>query len=77
MAEKLLIRDFFEYFDITCPYHCGSMMELQEAIERADPTILSKDAQWFQTWSQSGKRRKERAKQEVWRHPWYVYEEGK
>ena len=58
MAEKLLIRDFFEYFDITCPYHCGSMMELQEAIERADPTILSKDAQWFQTWSQSGKRRK-------------------
>ena len=53
------------------------MMELQEAIEKADPTILSKDAEWFRTWSQSGKRRKERAKQEVWRHPWYVYEEGK
>ena len=77
MTEKLLIRDFFEYFDKSCPYHCGRMMEVQDAIEKADPTILSKDADWFRTCSQSGKRRKERAHQEVWRHPWYVYEKRK
>ena len=75
MTEKLVIRDFFEYFDNSCPYHNGSMVELQAAIEKADPSILTKDAQWFHTWSQSGKRRKERPQQEIWRHPWYVYEE--
>ena len=51
------------------------MVALQAAIEQADPSILTKDAQWFHTWSQSGKRRKERPQQEIWRHPWYVYEE--
>ena len=45
MTEKLVIRDFFEYFDNSCPYHNGSMVELQAAIEKADPTILTKDAQ--------------------------------
>ena len=46
-------------------------MELQEAIDKADPTILTRDSEWFRTWSQSGKRRKERAHQETWKHPWY------
>ena len=71
MTKKLLIREFFEHYDKGCPYHCGSMMELQEAIDKADPTILSRDSEWFRTWSQSGKRRKERAHQETWKHPWY------
>ena len=54
--KRLMIRDFFEHFDIGCPYHCSSMSELQEVIDQADPTILRSDAQWFSTWSQSGKR---------------------
>ena len=56
MPYKLVIRDFFEHFDKECPYHCSSMTELQEAIDKADPTILQSDAEWFFTWSQSGKR---------------------
>ncbi len=54
--KRLFIREFFEYFDPTNPYHCGSMGELQEAIEKADPSILSTDADWFRTWSWGGKR---------------------
>ncbi len=56
MTYNLVIRDFFEHYDKGCPYHCSSMIELQEAIDRADPTILRSDATWFSTWSQSGKR---------------------
>jgi hypothetical protein len=54
--KRLIIRDFFEYFDDGDPYHCSSMMELQEAIDKADPTILTTDADWFHTWSWGGKR---------------------
>ena len=54
--SRLLIRDFFEYFDPECPYHLSSMTALQEAIDKADPSILQSDADWFNTWSQSGKR---------------------
>ena len=54
--SRLLIRDFFEYFDPECPYHLSSMTALQEAIDEADPSILQSDADWFNTWSQSGKR---------------------
>ncbi len=55
--ERLYIRDFFEYFDPTCPYHLASMATLQDVIDKADPTILRSDADWFSTWSTSGKRK--------------------
>ena len=45
MTKKLLIRDFFEHFDKGCPYHCASMMELQEAIDKAE-----KDMQDYDDW---------------------------
>lgn len=54
--SQLLIRDFFEYFDPGCPYHLSSMTSLQEAIDKADPSILRSDAEWFIIWSTSGKR---------------------
>ena len=54
--RRLIIRDFFEHFDPGCPYQLSSLGELQEAIEKADPSILSRDADWFHTWSWGGKR---------------------
>ncbi len=53
---RLFIRDFFEHFDPGCPYHLSSLSQLQEAIDKADPTILRSDSDWFFTWSTSGKR---------------------
>lgn len=53
--QRLVIRDFFEHFDEGNPYQCASLMELQEAIDKADPTILTTDAQWFSTWSWGGR----------------------
>ncbi len=50
------IRDFFEYFDRSDPYHLSSLSELQSAIEKADPSILSTKAEWFRTWSQAGRK---------------------
>ena len=70
MKDRLLIRDFFEYFDPGCPYHLSSMNELQEAIDKADPSILKNTSSWFRTWSQSGKRNENRKE---WIHPWYKH----
>ena len=70
MTYDLTIRDFFEFFDQGCPYHCASMMELQEAINKADPSILRSDAEWFRTWSTSGKREEGTSNSE-YVHPWY------
>tara|TARA_R100000808_G_C2077599_1_gene102683 strand:- start:214 stop:414 length:201 start_codon:yes stop_codon:yes gene_type:complete len=56
LKHPLYIRDFFENFDDSCPFHLSSLSELQEAIDKADPTILDSEANWFRTWSQSGKR---------------------
>lgn len=53
---QLVIRDFFEHFDGGNPYQCASMIELQDAIDKADPTILTTDAEWFRTWSWGGKK---------------------
>jgi hypothetical protein len=72
MKYDLVIRDFFEHFDPGCPYHCASMMELQEAINKADPSILKSDADWFRTWSISGKRGEETTRGE-YIHPWYKH----
>ena len=69
--KQLVIRDFFEHFDIGCPYHCASMTELQEAIEKADPTVLRSDADCFMTWSTSGKRT-EKSPNAKYIHPWYT-----
>lgn len=71
MKKQLSIRDFFEYFDPGCPYHLSSMAELQEAINEANPEILQSDANWFRTWSQSGKRKDTNR---TWIHPWYQYQ---
>ena len=70
MTYDLIIRDFFEHFDPGCPYHCASMLELQEAINKADSNILRSDADWFKTWSTSGKR-EEGASNSGYVHPWY------
>ena len=52
----LYLRDFFEHFDPADPYHLSSLSELQEAIKKADPSILQSSSPWFKPWQWGGKR---------------------
>ena len=56
-THPLYIRDFFEHFDPGDPHQLGSLSELQEAIQKADPSIMRSDADWYQTWKWGGKRK--------------------
>lgn len=56
MSTKQPIRllDLFRYFK-GLPHQSAAISELEEALLKADPSILNKDQPWFKTWSQSGK----------------------
>mgnify|MGYP003134978569 FL=1 len=56
-THRLYIRDFFEHFDPGDPHQLGSLSELQDAIDKADRSILRSDADWYVTWKWGGKRR--------------------
>lgn len=56
IRHKLDLRSFFEYYDDEDPYHLSAVSQLIEAINKADPTILDSDADWFKTWTWGGKR---------------------
>ena len=47
----LSLYPFFEFYRSGNPYHLAAVQELQDAMP-AD--LLSDDAEWFQTWKQSG-----------------------
>ena len=49
----LCLIDFFEHFDSGCPYHLSAISELQAAMPKS---LLRSDADWFSTWSVSGRR---------------------
>lgn len=51
-AVRLL--DLFKYFR-QLPHQSAALVELEEAINRANPHILGRDQQWFATWSAAGK----------------------
>ena len=51
--HTLDLEDFMRYFDPNDPYHLSGLRELQENIPKH---LLRSDAEWFKTWSQSGKR---------------------
>ncbi len=54
---KLLdLRDFFDAYDRTDPYHLSAVGELYVAIQKAAPHILREDSDWFETWKWGGKR---------------------
>ena len=57
-THPLHIRDFFEHFDPGDPYQLSSLTELQEAIDKADRSILRSDANWYHSWKWGGKRDK-------------------
>ena len=56
-THPLYIRDFFEHFDPGDPHQLGSLSELQEAIQKADPSIMRSDADWYIAWKWGGKRK--------------------
>tara|TARA_R100000781_G_scaffold20860_1_gene15745 strand:- start:1642 stop:1884 length:243 start_codon:yes stop_codon:yes gene_type:complete len=47
------LEDFMRYFDPNDPYHLAGLQQLQEEIPQH---LLRSDAEWFKTWSTSGKR---------------------
>ena len=54
LTHKLELHDFFEYYE-QLSHQIAAINELQEAINKADPTILQSDAQWYETWRVDGK----------------------
>lgn len=50
---SLQLIDFFEHFDSGCPYHLSAISELQSHMPKS---LLRSDADWFATWSVSGRR---------------------
>jgi hypothetical protein len=49
----LKLEDFMRYFDPGDPYHLSGLQELQNQLPKH---LLKSDAEWFKTWSQSGRR---------------------
>ena len=47
------LRDFFEYYDDGDPYHKAAISQLNEAMPKE---LLTSTAEWFQVWSQGGRR---------------------
>ena len=52
--NKIRLLDLFKYYK-TLPHQLAALTELEEAINKANPRILSRDQDWFKTWSQGGK----------------------
>lgn len=52
--NKIRLIDLFRFYK-SAPHQMASIMELEEAINKANPHILARDQGWFKTWSQAGK----------------------
>ena len=49
------LRDFFTYYRKGTPHQDAAIAELESAINKADPNILSRNAAWYKTWQTAGK----------------------
>jgi len=49
------LLDFFTYYRKGTPHQNAAISMLEEAINKADPSILSRDAEWYKTWQAGGK----------------------
>jgi len=54
--NELDLRLFFEVFDKGDPYHLSAVGELYSEIKRVAPELLSREADWYETWKWGGKR---------------------
>jgi len=52
--NRIRLIDLFKYYK-ALPHQSAAVSELEELIEKASPDILVRTADWFNTWSQSGK----------------------
>ena len=52
--RDLELLPFFEHVDLGNPYCLAAISALQGEMRRHG--LLSRDSEWFQTWSQGGKR---------------------
>jgi putative chitinase len=49
------LLQFFRFYRPGTPHQDAAIAQLQEAILKAEPSILSRDAEWYKTWSTAGK----------------------
>lgn len=52
--SRLRLYDLFRFYK-GLPHQSAAISELEEALLKADPSLLNRDQPWFKTWSQSGK----------------------
>jgi hypothetical protein len=53
--NKIRLLDLFRYYRQGLPHQMAAVAELEAAINKANPHILTRTQAWFKTWSQSGK----------------------
>ena len=49
------LLDFFTYYRKGTPHQNAAISMLEEAINKADASILNRDAEWYKTWQAGGK----------------------
>lgn len=54
MSNPVRLSDLFRYFK-SLPHQMAALSELEAAINKAAPKLLSRDQEWFKTWSTAGK----------------------
>ena len=54
MINPVRLADLFRYFK-GLPHQLAALSELEAAMNKADPRLLSRDQAWFKTWSVAGK----------------------
>lgn len=56
MSNPVRLADLFRFYKHgQLPHQMAAITELQEAMLKADPSLLNRDQPWFKTWSQGGK----------------------
>lgn len=55
MTNPVRLADLFRFYKHGLPHQMAAITELQEAMLKADATLLNRDQPWFKTWSQAGK----------------------
>lgn len=53
-ANRIRLADLFRYYK-GLPHQMAAVSELEAEILRVAPVVLSRDQDWFKTWSQAGK----------------------
>ena len=57
VTHPLQLSDFFEFYE-ELSHQTAAVTQLQEAINKADPSILQSDSEWYKTWTVDGKQSK-------------------